>query len=77
MADRVQNFWERLSLEEMSRAQWESLCDSCGRCCLHKLEDEDTGDIYFTDVVCHYMDKQTCQCPHYDTRQDYVIDWVK
>ncbi len=55
MADRVQNFWERLSLEEMSRAQWESLCDSCGRCCLHKLEDEDTGDIYFTDVVCHYM----------------------
>ncbi|SMN15825.1 conserved protein of unknown function; putative YcgN protein [uncultured Candidatus Thioglobus sp.] len=72
MADKVQNFWERLSLEEMSRVQWESLCDSCGRCCLHKLEDEDTGDIYFTDVVCHYMDEQTCQCPHYETRQDHV-----
>jgi len=72
MAAKTKNFWERLSLEEMSRAQWESLCDSCGRCCLHKLEDEDTGDIHFTDVVCHYMDEKTCQCPHYETRQEYV-----
>lgn len=67
-------FWETLSLAQMSRAQWESLCDSCGRCCLHKLEDEDTGDIYFTDVVCRYLNEQTCQCPHYSNRQEFVPD---
>ena len=67
-----QQFWQVLSLEEMSRAQWESLCDGCGRCCLHKIEDEDTNEIYFTDVACHYLDEQTCQCPHYDKRQTLV-----
>ncbi|MGY8896183.1 MAG: YcgN family cysteine cluster protein [Gammaproteobacteria bacterium] len=74
MSDTELKFWETHSLDEMSRTQWESLCDSCGRCCLHKLEDEDSGDIYFTDVVCHYMDEETCQCPHYDNRQKFVPD---
>ena len=69
-----QNFWETTDLKDMSRSQWESLCDSCGRCCLHKLEDEDTNDIYFTDVVCHFMDEQTCRCPHYENRQEFVSD---
>ena len=68
------NFWEQTALADMSRQQWESLCDSCGRCCLHKLEDEDTSDIYFTNVVCHYIDEETCQCPHYDNRQQFVPD---
>ncbi|BBB23167.1 conserved hypothetical protein [Abyssogena phaseoliformis symbiont OG214] len=70
----VLNFWENTALEDMIHVQWESLCDNCGRCCLHKLEDEDTGDIYFTDVVCHYIDEQSCQCPHYEARQQLVPD---
>jgi uncharacterized cysteine cluster protein YcgN (CxxCxxCC family) len=68
----ISNFWENTALEDMTRTQWESLCDNCGRCCLYKLEDEDTGDIYFTDVVCHYIDEQSCQCPHYEKRQQLV-----
>lgn len=66
------NFWQTLTLSEMNQSQWESLCDGCGRCCLHKIEDEHTNEIFFTDVVCHYLDEETCRCPHYDNRQDYV-----
>ena len=67
-------FWQELPLSEMTRTQWESLCDGCGRCCLHKIEDEDTNEIYFTDVACRYLDEETCQCPHYKTRQSKVPD---
>lgn len=67
-------FWQELSLSEMTRAQWESLCDGCGRCCLHKIEYEDTNEIYFTDVACRYLDEETCQCPHYGVRQSKVPD---
>ncbi|WP_342591026.1 YcgN family cysteine cluster protein [Isorropodon fossajaponicum symbiont] len=74
MTTNVSNFWEDTALEDMTHSQWESLCDNCGRCCLHKLEDEDTGDIYFTDVVCRYIDEQSYQCPHYEMRQQLVPD---
>ena len=67
-------FWERKSLEELSEREWESLCDGCGRCCLHKFEDDTSGDIYFTDVACQYLDEETCSCPHYHDRQKYVPD---
>jgi len=68
------NFWEELSLEEMSKKQWEMLCDGCGLCCLHKFEDEYTSKIFFTDVVCQYIEEETCKCKHYESRNEYVPD---
>ncbi|MCP4381573.1 MAG: YcgN family cysteine cluster protein [Hyphomicrobiales bacterium] len=67
-------YWRRLSLAEMSAEQWESLCDGCGRCCLNKLEDWDTGDIFWTDVVCRLFDDETCSCNDYSNRTTRVPD---
>ena len=53
-------FWKTKALEEMTAAEWESLCDGCGRCCLEKLEDEDTGKIYFTHISCRLLDTRRC-----------------
>jgi len=73
-AKKSSNFWETLSLGQMTKEQWEALCDGCGRCCLHKFEDQDTEKIFFTDVACRYLDDDTCKCPHYESRQEYVPD---
>jgi uncharacterized protein len=70
-------FWRRVSLAEMSEAQWESLCDGCGRCCLNKLEDMDTGDIYWTEVACRLLDDDSCRCSDYRNRQALVQDCVR
>jgi uncharacterized cysteine cluster protein YcgN (CxxCxxCC family) len=70
-------FWRRLALEEMSDAEWESLCDGCGRCCLNKLEDTDTGDIYWTEVACRLLDDESCRCSDYPNRQSEVPDCVR
>ena len=65
-------FWEKLALHEMSAEQWESLCDGCGRCCLHKLQHPDTGEVVYTDVACRLLDVSTCRCASYETRSYHV-----
>ena len=69
-------FWREKRLEEMTSAEWESLCDGCGRCCLNKLEDEDTGAIAWTDVACRLLDGTTCRCRDYAGRQAEVPDCI-
>ena len=69
-------FWEEKSLSELTRDEWESLCDGCAKCCLHRLEDEDTGDIYFTNVHCRLLDTDTGRCTDYKNRSNLVSDCV-
>jgi uncharacterized cysteine cluster protein YcgN (CxxCxxCC family) len=66
------SFWETKKLHEMTTGEWESLCDGCGKCCLHKLEDEDTREIFFTSVVCNLIDLKTCRCTRYSERTRLV-----
>lgn len=76
MSDLRERFWE-LELDELSRAEWEALCDGCGRCCLHKLEDEDTGEIVETNVACKLLDTGTAQCRDYRHRKAFVPDCLR
>jgi len=69
-------FWER-PLKELDRGQWEALCDGCGKCCLHKIEDEDTGRIYPTNVACKLLDRHSAQCTDYRRRKAYVPDCLR
>ncbi len=68
------NFWKEKKLSEMTTEEWESLCDNCGKCCLHKLEDEDTAEIFYTSVVCDLIDLNTCRCTRYSKRCKLVPD---
>ncbi|SQD03247.1 putative cytoplasmic protein YcgN [Escherichia coli] len=70
-------FWQSKTLDEMSDAEWESLCDGCGQCCLHKLMDEDTDEIYFTNVACRQLNIKTCQCRNYERRFEFEPDCIK
>jgi uncharacterized cysteine cluster protein YcgN (CxxCxxCC family) len=71
-------FWEQKTLAELNPQEWESLCDGCAKCCLHKLEDEDSGEVFYTKVVCRYMDEQ-CRCTEYQQRNVLVPNcvWLK
>ena len=70
-------FWRSKTLAEMTRAEWESLCDGCGRCCLHKLRDDDTDEISFTNVACRLLDTGTARCSDYKNRKKKIPDCVR
>jgi hypothetical protein len=69
-------FWETVPLKKMTRREWEALCDGCGKCCLNKLEDEDTGEVALTRVACRLLDGDTCRCAQYDIRHQFVPDCI-
>jgi uncharacterized cysteine cluster protein YcgN (CxxCxxCC family) len=77
MPDQPAPFWRTKTLSEMTQAEWESLCDGCGRCCLNKLIDADSNQTVFTDVGCQLLDGQTCRCTDYAHRQARVPDCVR
>lgn len=77
MQDKNAPFWRTKTLDEMTTAEWESLCDGCGRCCLLKLVDEDSGDIHLTRLACRLLDIGSCRCSDYENRHDKVLDCLR
>lgn len=74
---KIDRFWETVPFDQMTDEQWESICDGCAQCCAHKLQDEDTDEIFYTNVVCEYLDIQKCQCTVYGERHTHVPDCIK
>ncbi len=72
-----ERFWENTPLEKLDRAQWEALCDGCGKCCVHKLEDEDTGELLATNVACRLLDRRMGRCSNYRHRHAFVSECVR
>ena len=70
-------FWERKDLGELSRAEWESLCDGCGKCCLMKVEDDETGEVTPTNIACRLLDLDSCRCSDYRHRKAHVPDCTR
>lgn len=73
----VSRFWEDKPLEALDRAEWEMLCDGCGKCCVHKLEDEETGELFPTNVACKLLDRHSGHCSNYRHRRAFVPECVR
>ncbi|WP_299352333.1 YcgN family cysteine cluster protein [uncultured Shimia sp.] len=69
-------FWEKKPLSKLNPREWEALCDGCGKCCLNKLEDGDTGEVALTRVACRLLDDETCRCTQYDIRHQFVPECI-
>ena len=69
-------FWETKALKDLSEREWEALCDGCGKCCLNKLEDEESGEVALTDVACRLFDDGTCRCAQYPIRHQFVPEYI-
>lgn len=76
MVKRTVEFWNQTALEDLSPDEWEALCDGCAKCCLHKLEDADDGEIYYTDLACHLLDMHHCRCSDYPKRHINVPNCI-
>jgi len=72
-----ERFWEKIPFIDLSEKQWESICDGCCQCCAHKLLDDDTEEVFKTNVVCQYLDTESCHCTVYPDRQKLVPDCIK
>jgi uncharacterized cysteine cluster protein YcgN (CxxCxxCC family) len=70
-------FWESVPMTAMTEPEWEALCDGCGKCCLNKLEDEDTGEVALTRVACRLFDDASCRCSRYATRHEFVPECIR
>ena len=70
-------FWKRKSLQQLTQDEWESLCDGCALCCVQKLEDEDSGEIFYTDIACRQLDLGTCRCLDYERRLELVSSCLR
>lgn len=69
-------FWETVPLEKMTHDEWEALCDGCGKCCLNKLEDDETGEVALTNIACRLLDDETCRCSQYPIRHQFVPECI-
>lgn len=76
MPDHNTPFWVAKPLAELTPSEWESLCDGCAKCCLHRFEDQDTREIHFTNVCCRYLNQTDCRCRDYPNRSHNVPDCV-
>ncbi len=73
----MEPWWNTKALAELTRIEWEALCDGCAKCCLHKLEDEDTGEVFYTKVRCRYLDESVCRCTDYANRSVLVSNCIQ